>query len=200
MKATGSEYIPTMLQSRPIPHPRPEQRPSQARRITAFFASIRKNTSVPPRPGGLYQGVNGLYYASRSPRTPPPENFVSPHVAGWMQVADSVVGQHPHAQPLSSRIATQAEIDMISGHVHIPWAFNDSGRPQPVPVKVQKPVTVVYREEPLKDVGNLRAHGRAILGTVSQAAKRSSKGKAIRQPLGKEDRVPAPPFFVSHHT
>ncbi|KIM44103.1 hypothetical protein M413DRAFT_375038 [Hebeloma cylindrosporum] len=223
-----------MLQSRPIPHPRREQpstqRPNQARRITAFFASIRKNASVPSRPVGLYQGGNGLYhppphdgrpaYVSHphSHRTLPPANSVSPHIIGWTRVADSVVGPHPNAQPLSSRIATQAEINMISGHVHIPWAYNDaSGRPPPIPVKVQKPVTAYQQQftpttsptatasartptpqAPLKDVGNLRAQGRAIFGTVNHAARGSaSKGKGVRQPRGKENTPPALSSFAT---
>ena len=207
-----------MLQSRPIPRPRPEQhtqRPNQARRITAFFASIRKNASVPSRPAGLYQGGNSLYhlpphdghptYVSHPHRTLPPANLVSPHIVGWTRVADFVVGPHPNAQPLNSRIATQAEINMISGHVHIPWAYNDSGRPQPIPVKVQKPVTVYQLapaqptrpEEPIKDVGNLRAHGRAILDTVSHATRGSSKGKGVHQPRGKENMPPALPSFAT---
>lgn len=161
---------------------------------------------------GLYQGGNGLYhspphdgypaYASHLQRTLPPANLVSPHIVGWTRVADFVVGPHPNAQPLSSRIATQAEINMISGHVHIPWAYNDSGRLQPIPVKVQKPVTVYHLapaqptrlEEPPEDVGNLRAHGRAIFGTVTRG---SLKGKGVRQPRGKENMQPALPFFVT---
>ena len=74
--------------------------------------------------------------------TPPPPTpriaTVSPHIVGWMKIADEVVGRHPYAKPLLERVASQAEIDLISDHVHIPWA-HDARRSQPTPVKVLGP-------------------------------------------------------------
>ncbi|KAH9475172.1 hypothetical protein JR316_0012283 [Psilocybe cubensis] len=146
----------------------PERTPPSSR-IPSFFNSIRKNSSVsvPRQHTGVYTGTNnrspfpGPPPAVRlnSPTTPTQSRFnshgatphtspaqqgiVTPHIAAWMKVADSVVGRHPDAQPLSARVATQAEIDLISGHVHVPWAFNGpgpSGSQPPVPVKVMRPV------------------------------------------------------------
>ncbi|CAA7267832.1 unnamed protein product [Cyclocybe aegerita] len=51
---------------------------------------------------------------------------IDPKIAALMHAADTVVGAHPNARPLSARIATREEIELISGHVHIPWAFTGS--------------------------------------------------------------------------
>lgn len=79
---------------------------------------------------------------SLQPPPPPPPHvpiahfgIVSPHIAGWMRVADDVVGRHPFAKPLCDRLPSQAEIALVSRHVHIPWA-HDAGPLQPTPGKV----------------------------------------------------------------
>ena len=129
-------------------HPHPVA--SQPRgRVPAFFRAnntIQTHPTLSPRPTTIpyYDFGYGLHRLPQyEPQPPPPaaQTLVSPHIAGWMKVADTVVGPHPFAQPLSARVATQAEIDLIGGHVHIPWAFR-AKLSQPVPVKVLQPISV----------------------------------------------------------
>ncbi|KAF9483654.1 hypothetical protein BDN70DRAFT_276847 [Pholiota conissans] len=204
------------LESMPASYPgtlRPE-RPTAIHQMPSFFNPIRKHTSTPRYANiNLYRGVRGLH-------TPPPARFgpsarlpmssqnayaakpvVSPHVAGWMAVADSVVGAHPQARPLHTRVATKAEIDMISGHVHIPWAFKVDNRPAPVAVKVQKP-DVVFPVLPapsnqpalLRDVGNVRGRDADVANEESaQREKRTSRTKYTYRTRGKEN-IPVTSF------
>lgn len=122
--------------------------------------------------------------------TPQPVLSVLPHIAGWMEVADNVVGGHPHARPLITRIATQAEIALISGHVHIPWAYTPVKKIQPGgPVGIQKPTTSyatlsIIPSLALEDVGN--THGLPVWRAVN------NKGKSLRHPRGKENIPIAP--------
>ncbi|PPQ93895.1 hypothetical protein CVT25_007808 [Psilocybe cyanescens] len=160
----------SMAQSKPsLPRRLTEPERTPPSRIPSLFASIRKHPSASHRPTGVYTGPNGR--SPFLPRPPPPvrltspstqpqikhhhhhrattapQGVVTPHIAEWMKVADSVVGRHPDAQPLCTRVATQAEVDLISGHVHVPWAsFRGTGGTSatscqpPVPVKVMRPV------------------------------------------------------------
>ena len=82
-----------------------------------------------------------------------------PYTSSWAQVADDVVGRHPQGKPLITRFATYAEITLISGHVHIPWAYTHVKRNQPVPVKVPAAVYVPLSIVPslaLEDLGNIQ--------------------------------------------
>lgn len=94
-----------------------------------------------------------------------------------MGVADTVVGRHPFAQPLSARVATQAEIDLIGGHVHIPWAFR-ANISQPVPVKVLKPIAV---SPPLSiyPVPNRNAAGAGAGSDDKESAAFTREGKVL---------------------
>ena len=107
---------------------------------------------------------------------PIPQPVVStlPHTSAWTQVADHVVGRHPQGKPLSTRVATRAEIALISGHVHIPWAYTHAKKNQPVPVKVQKPPAVyaplsIVPSFALEDLGNIQ--GLHIWRAVNNNAK-----------------------------
>jgi hypothetical protein len=119
-----------------------------------------------------------------------------PHTSDWMQVADHVVGRHPHGKPLSTRVATHAEIALISGHVNIPWAYTHTGtkKTQPSPVKVQKPATVyaplsIVPSLALEDLGNIQ--GLHIWRAVNNNAK-LFKGKSLRHARGTENIPMAP--------
>ena len=97
-----------------------------------------------------------------------------PHTSAWTQVADHVVGRHPQGRPLNTRVATRAEIALISGHVHIPWAYTHAKKTQPVPVKVQKPPAVyaplsIVPSFALEDLGNIQ--GLHIWRAVNNNAK-----------------------------
>jgi hypothetical protein len=105
-----------------------------------------------------------------------------PHTSAWTQVADHVVGRHPQGKPLNSRVATRAEISLISGHVHIPWAYTHTKKNQPVPVKVQKPAAVyaplsIVPSLALEDLGNIQ--GLHIWRAVNNNAK-LFKDKSLR--------------------
>ncbi|KAF8966063.1 hypothetical protein BDZ97DRAFT_1917766 [Flammula alnicola] len=182
-----------------------EQRPNNAHRMSAFFGPIRKRPSAPHhRNITVYRGASGLHIPPATTRGSPylsgaqmtttpsaPTGVVTPHIAGWMAVADSVVGRHPHAEPLSTRVATKAEIDMISGHVHIPWAYKSGHKPQHVRLKVQKP-DVIYAPTPvqpglLKDIGNIRGRDILVAESNTKIVKGSSKGKSVRRTRGKEN-------------
>ena len=180
---------------------------SRRGRLAAVFGptSIRKQMTIPHSKPNIqvYRGANGAHTpigtsTGSSPVAPHAARHVSPHIVGWVALADSVVGQHPHARPLHSRLATQAEIDMISGHVHIPWAHkNDPTRPQPTAVKVQKPVVFhpavppPVLMPPLQDTGNV--HRKGVSAYMSEIAleKRSPKGKSARRVRGKENAPPS---------
>lgn len=118
--------------------------------------------------------------------TPEAAISVSPHTSGWIQVADDVVGRHPYGKPLITRIATQAEIALISGHVHIPWAFEHLKKTQPVPVKIQKPSAAMMPSLVLGNVGN--THGRYVINDNTKFV----KGKHFRHGRGKENIPIAP--------
>lgn len=125
----------------------------------------------------------------KSMPTPQPVVAVAPHA--WIQVADHVVGRHPLGKPLITRVATQAEINLISGHVHIPWAYPHvkKAQPVPVPVKVKKPPTIyaplsIVPSLALEDVGN--THDLPIWRAVNNNAK-LFKAKSIRHTRGKEN-------------
>ncbi|KAF8197051.1 hypothetical protein BJ912DRAFT_1140689 [Pholiota molesta] len=222
-KGKGSENQPPTSSSHddmPISDSPREDRPSFVHRMPNFFSPIRKHSSTPRYSSvNLYRGVRGLHTPpparlapSYQPPMSPPDAYsgagVTPHIAGWMAVADAVVGAHPHARPLHTRVATKAEIEMISGHVHIPWAYKVDGRPAPVAVKVQVP-DVVYPVLPaqpgmLRDVGNVRGAGRdAVAGDAeseggAQVGRRPTKTKSTHRTRGKEN-VPVtslPPSFT----
>jgi hypothetical protein len=135
--------------------------PEQRTISTPVFVAARTPVPLLPRPTASYDVLTSGFYNHRvsSPNQnhanyfypphlalaplPPilPTNhitIVSPHTAGWMKIADDVVGRHPFSKPLPERVASQAEIDLISDHVHIPWAY-DARRSQPTPVKVLGP-------------------------------------------------------------
>ena len=119
-----------------------------------------------------------------------------PHTSAWTQVADHVVGRHPHGMPLSTRVATHAEIALISGHVNIPWAYTHTGtkKTQPSPVKVQKPATVyaplsIVPSLALEDLGNIQ--GLHIWRAVNNNAK-LFKRKSLRHARGAENISMAP--------
>ena len=110
----------------------------------------------------------------RSMPTPQPVVSTFPHTSAWTQVADHVVGCHPQGKPLITRVATRAEIALISGHVHIPWAYTHAKKNQPVPVKVQKPPAVyaplsIVPSLALEDLGNIQ--GLHIWRAVNNNAK-----------------------------
>ena len=105
---------------------------------------------------------------------PQPVLSVLPHTSAWTQVADHVVGRHPQGKPLITRVATPDEIALISGHVHIPWAYTHVKKNQPVPVKVQKPAAVyapltIVPSLALEDLGNIQ--GLQIWKAVNNNAK-----------------------------
>jgi len=168
------------------------------RRAPAFFRAntIQTCQTLSPRPTIPYRGFGyGLHQPpppvhhypkfrlpEHEPQPPPPpppaaQTLVSPHIAGWMGVADTVVGRHPFAQPLSARVATQAEIDLIGGHVHIPWAFR-ANISQPVPVKVLKPIAV---SPPLSiyPVPNRNAAGAGAGSDDKESAAFTREGKVL---------------------
>ena len=122
------------------------------------------------------------------------------HTSAWMQVADQVVGRHPHGKPLSTRVATDAEIALISGHVDIPWAYTHTKKIQPVPAKVQKPAAVyaplsIVPSLALEDLGNIQ--GLHIWRAVNNNAK-FFKSKSLRHARGKENIPIAPqPVYSS---
>lgn len=122
-----------------------------------FFATRMPRYPIPlvPRPNAPYNVPTPGFYNHRvSPpiqihpnhryrshsalgTLPPPLpiTIVSPHIAGWMNIADDVVGPHPFAKPLFERVASQAEIDLISDHVQIGWIHNGrQSKPHPVTV------------------------------------------------------------------
>ena len=126
--------------------------------------------------------------------TPQPVVSTLPHTSAWIQVADHVVGRHPQGKPLVTRVATRAEIALISGHVHIPWAYTHAKKNQPVPVKVQKPASVyaplsIVPSLALEDLGNIQ--GLHIWRAVNNNAK-LFKARSLHHARGKENVSIAP--------
>jgi hypothetical protein len=77
-----------------------------------------------------------------------------------MKIADDVVGRHPFAKPLFERVASQAEIDLISDHVQLRWV-HDGRRSQPTAVKVLGPP-----RDAQKPFGNLEPGPNATAGNI----------------------------------
>jgi len=202
------------------PHGQQREVSAETRRSPALFNPIRKYATVPHRPTAVYLGANrrhvvtpsilhpgfrpGMHSLAKPPASSPPEGFVTPHIAEWMKVADSVVGRHPSARPLRERVATHAEIDLISGHVHIPWVEPPSRKPRGPPTAVMvlgppsTPASTVVasriRAGPskpgfLKALGNVRG-GRHALGSHNAGSGSSAKRGAIRHARGKENVPP----------
>ncbi|KAF9530666.1 hypothetical protein CPB83DRAFT_920506 [Crepidotus variabilis] len=145
---------------RTSPYPPGIVGPPPKQQAATFFtstASLRKHSTVSHRPTALYNGVKSFVAPTKprptfqarnygrppnAPRQPPKLSSVgevTPHLAGWMKVADEVVGRHPNAVPLRGRIATQEEIELISGHVHIPWASTESAEHRPIVINLHRP-------------------------------------------------------------
>lgn len=191
-----------MLVSQPTsaPHARTQRPPNDTRR-QGFFSPMRKYPSTPRYSNiSVYRGANGLHTppplklvsSSRPPTMPSLSMQTFAHNAAWMELADSVVGRHPNAKPLNNRVATKAEIDMISGHVHIPWAYNISDRPQPIPVKVLKPVVLLpavpnTRQGLLNDVGNIGNRDLRVSNGSRTIINLDAKVRHVRRNRGKEN-------------
>ncbi|KAF9555931.1 hypothetical protein CPC08DRAFT_110585 [Agrocybe pediades] len=164
---------------------------------------LRKSPSVPHRPMAAYNNIASVAppaaAATRHHRrqyTSPP-GVVTPHIAEWMKVADKVVGRHPYAQPLCTRVATQEEVDLISGHVYIPWAYTGPGVTQPTPVKVMKPGVLIAKTQSnvLKDVSNTRVKTREGQPAASTSnTKRSAHKKSAHRINRKENTA------AGHHS
>lgn len=194
-----------------IAPPRRDHKPAEDHRRHGFFNPVRKYASTPRYSNiHIYRGAHGLHIpppaklvtAHRPPTMPALSlhTFAAAHNAAWMDVADAIVGRHPHARPLHTRVATRAEVDMISGHVHIPWAYGADERPQPVPVKVLKPL-IHYPAVPpqpglLKDVSNVGGRDLRVLNKPAsgQASPRTKRAHRIR---GKENLAAALPVTGS---
>lgn len=138
---------------------------------TINYDSYQASTSSPPP--AFSQALHQAY--RRPPVVDSVQGGASPHIAGWMRVADSIVGSHPFAQPLSARVATQTEIDLISGHVHIPWALDRPKTSRPMPVKLQKPI-VDDRVHPDQSASSQNSEGAFLMSTFvrEQNASRSN--------------------------
>ncbi len=156
--------------------------PTVSHRPTAVYNStdygFRQASTASPRPG-FGQTLHPTY------RALPLQGGVSPHIAGWMRVADSIVGSHPFAQPLSERVATQAEIDLISGHVYIPWALDRPKSSRPMPANLQRPNTVnpsQHRVHPDHSVSSQESEGAFLVSTFlrEQLNASSSNNLAVR--------------------
>jgi hypothetical protein len=172
-----------------------------------FFSLPRQPPSVISRDPVKHRGIERLPISRpmrmaprlgapqvRSMPTSQPVVSTLSHTSAWIQVADHVVGRHPHGKPLSTRVATRAEIALISGHVHIPWAYTHEKKNQPVPVKVQKPPAVyaplsIVPSLALEDLGNIQdLH---IWRAVNNNAK-LFMNKSLRHARGKEN-IPVTP-------
>ncbi|KAF8804064.1 hypothetical protein BYT27DRAFT_7194787 [Phlegmacium glaucopus] len=179
------------VQKRPAFFSLPRQPPFVISRDRAIHRDIERPPISRPMPMAPRSGTPHLKKSMPPPR---PVVSVSPHTSAWIQVADQVVGRHPHGKPLVTRVATPAEIALISGHIHIPWAYAHVKKPQPVPVKIQKPAAIyaplsIMPSLVLEDVGN--AQDRLIWRAVHNNARRF-KGKSLRHARGKENDVTAP--------
>jgi hypothetical protein len=159
----------------------------ELRKRPTFFSLPRQPPLMISRGPGKHRGIDrptisrpmqmaprlGAPYLESMP-TPQPAVSALPHTSAWTQVADHVVGRHPQGKPLITRVATRAEIALISGHVHIPWAYTHAKKNQPVPVKVQKPAAVyaplsIVPSLALEDLGNIQ--GLHIWRAVNNNAK-----------------------------
>jgi hypothetical protein len=190
--------------------------PTVSHRPMAVYNStnygFRQGSTATPRPG-FGQSPHPTYRALL-----PLQGGVSPHIAGWMRVADSIVGSHPFAQPLSARVATQAEIDLISGHVYIPWAMDRPKSSHPMPVNLQRPNAInpsQHRGHPDHSVSSQGSEGAFLVSTFlreqlnalspsnlavrdkstllgfvrNNTEKAATKNKAIRTTRGKENKL-----------
>lgn len=196
-------------------------------------ATVRKYPTVSHRPTAVYNSTNYGFRQASSTASPQPgfsqsphstyralplQAGVSPHIAGWMRVADSIVGSHPFAQALGARVATQAEIDLISGHVYIPWALDRPKSSQPAQVKLQRPDTInpsQHRVHPDHSASSQQSEGAFLVSTFlreqlnasspnnhavrdkstllgfvrNNAEKVATKSKAIGTTRGKENKL-----------
>ncbi|KJA17329.1 hypothetical protein HYPSUDRAFT_46523 [Hypholoma sublateritium FD-334 SS-4] len=202
------------LRTMPAAHIAPlgrDQKPTDVHRQHGFFSPVRKYASTPRYSNiHIYRGAHGLHTPPAAklatvhrPPTMPAlslHTFAAAHNAAWMDVADAVVGRHPHARPLHARVATRAEIDMISGHVHIPWAYPESDRPQPVPVKVLKPL-INYPAVPPQpgqwtDVSNVGDRDVRVVNKLP-SGRASPRTKKAHRARGKENMAAALPVTGS---
>ena len=158
------------LQKRPIFFSLPRQPPLIINRDSGKHRCVERPTIS--RPMQIAPRLGAPHVESFP--TPQPVVSAFPHTFAWTQVADHVVGRHPQGKPLITRVATRAEIALISGHVHIPWAYTHAKKNQPVPVKVQKPAAVyaplsIVPSLALEDLGNIQ--GLHIWRAVNNNAK-----------------------------
>ena len=172
-----------------------------------FFSLPRQPPLVISRDPGKHRGIErppifrpmrmaprlGTPHVKSMPTLQPVVSTL-PHTSAWIKVADHVVGRHPQGKPLITRVATRAEIALISGHVNIPWAYTHAKKNQPVPVKVQKPPAVyaplsIVPSLALEDLGNIQ--GLHIWRAVNNNAK-LFKDISLRQTRGKENIPIAP--------
>ena len=158
------------LQKRPTCFSLPRQLPLVISRDPGKNKGIERPTISRPM---LVAPRLGATYIKSMPISQPVVSTL-PHASAWTQVADHVVGRHPLGKPLITRVATCAEIALISGHVHIPWAYTHAKKNQPVPVKVQKPAAVyaplsIVPSLALVDLGNIQ--GLHIWRAVNNNAK-----------------------------
>ena len=179
----------------------------EAQKRPTFFSVPRQPPLVISRDPCKHRGIEQPPISRLMRMAPPlgaphakcmstPQSVVStlPHTSAWIQVADHVVGRHPQGKPLINRVATRAEIALISGHVHIPWAYTHAKKNQPVPVKVQKPPAVyaplsIVPSFALEDLGNIQ--GLHIWRAVNNNAK-LFKERSLRHARGKENISIAP--------
>ncbi|KAF8896852.1 hypothetical protein CPB84DRAFT_1848040 [Gymnopilus junonius] len=205
MQAT---FVSSMPQSMSTPQIRQVPKYNTQQRISTTFFPLRKHPSAPHKPAGVYSGVKRMPFSavpsencdSRHPlQQASLPGIVTHHIAEWMKVADSVVGRHPDAQPLHMRVAMQAEVDLISGHVHIPWASKSRGRSPMVPVKIIAFPPPAANTGVLKDLSDIQSSKITVyIGNTLKSSSRPSKGKKMHRPRGKENLPPTslPPVHV----
>jgi len=173
----------------------PAAAPVREKRFAISTSPLRKSTSVPHRPAAVYNSVTKLAHPAPAPTRRPhrqltaPPGVVTPHIAEWMKVADRVVGRHPDAKPLCTRVASQREVDTISGHVYIPWAPTRPGLTPPFPVKVLKPGSVPSQRYPnvLRDTSNIHITTPDSRPIATSSTKKQIKRKTGRRAYGKEN-------------
>ena len=186
------------VQKRPAFFPPPRQPPFMINRDPVKRKGIERPSIF--RPMRMALRLGGDLHLNNVP-TPQPTVSSLPHTSAWIQVADHVVGRHPHGMPLSTRVATPAEIALISGHIDIPWAYTlHTKKIQPAPVKVQHPAAVyapisIVPSLALEDLGNIQ--GLHIWRAVNNNAK-LFKGKSLRHARGKENIAPLPAHSSRH--
>ena len=127
---------PTFFTARhPIPIPPTH---TQCANRTHWHASVPSYRRPLPSPPSL---------PNTSPLPTAHARSASPSMVGWMmRIADDVVGRHPSASPLFDRVATRAEIAFISGHVHVPWAYQVT--------LMRPPLLPAFRETPERGAEN----------------------------------------------